>query len=150
MIGIEREPEAAKRTESGAPVLEPLGVHAVAGAVDVAAVDALMRLHELERPTGDLAAHRTGEAPVAPEAADVERVAADQAPGVADPLACEHGDRHTLPAERAEGALDEALGASVGAVALPHQGETHSRYFRASSSRSHRTRTPSSTRGSCP
>src|SRR6266702_620266 len=150
VIGIEREPQAAKRTESGAPVLEPLGVHAVAGAVDVAAVDALVRLHEIERPTGDLAAHRAGEAPVAPKAADVERVAANQAPGGADPFASEDGYRHTLPAERAEGALDEALGAPVGAVALPHQGEAHSRYFRASSSRSHRTRTPSSTCGPCP
>src|SRR5712692_5290713 len=150
VIGIEREPQPAKRAKSGAPVLEPLGVHAVAGPVDIAAVDALMRLHELKRPAGDLAAHGAGETPVAPKAADVKRIAADQASGVADPFAREHGYRYTLPAERAECALDEALGTPVGVVALPNQGETHSRYFRASSSRSHRMRTPSSTCGPCP
>src|SRR3989442_3388558 len=75
VIGIEREPQAAKRPESGAPVLEPLGVHTVAGAVDVAAVDALVRLHEIERPTGGLAATPPGEAPVGPKAADVKRLA---------------------------------------------------------------------------
>ena len=49
-------------------------MHAVAGAVDVAAGDPLVRLHEVERLAGEPRAHRAGEAPVAPEPTDVERV----------------------------------------------------------------------------
>ncbi len=125
MIGIERETGPGERAEGRAAVAQPLRVHPVTGAVDVATRNAFVRLHDIEGTAGDLTAHRTCEAPVAPQAADVKRIAADHAPGGSDPRARDHGDCDTLLAERAERPFDEAFGAAVSAVALSHQGETH-------------------------
>ena len=100
MIGIEREADPAEPAEDRAAVVQPLCVHSVACPVNVATRDAFVRLHEIERPAGDFAAYRPREAPVAPHAADVKRIAADHAPGVADPCARNHGDCDALLAER--------------------------------------------------
>ena len=53
-------------------------MHAVAGAVDVAARDALVRLDEIEAPVLPRRARRARERPVAPQVADVERIDAQQ------------------------------------------------------------------------
>ncbi len=74
MIGIERETGPGEQAEDRAAVVEPLRVHSVAGAVDVATRDAFVRLQK--------------------------RIAADHAPGVSDPRARDHGDCDTLLAER--------------------------------------------------
>src|SRR5256885_14868616 len=87
MIGIERETGPGERAEDRAAVVEPLRVHSVAGAVDVATRNAFVRLHDIERAAGDLTAHRACEAPVAPQAPDVKRVAADPAPRGSHPPA---------------------------------------------------------------
>src|SRR5256714_11325651 len=87
VIGIEREAEPAEGSERRAAVVQPLGVHPVARAVNVAARDALVRLHEIKRPAGDFAAHGPREAQVAPYATDVKGIAANHGAGVAGPLA---------------------------------------------------------------
>src|SRR5256885_2002205 len=77
MIGIESETGPGERAEDRAAVVQPLRVHSVARAVDVTTDDPFVRLHEIERPAGDLTAHCPCEAPVAPQAADVKRIAAN-------------------------------------------------------------------------
>src|SRR6266571_4731687 len=126
VIGIEREAEPAQGPERRAAVVQPLSVHPVAGAVDIATGDALVRLNEIKRTAGDFAAHRPREAPVAPYATDVKRIAANHRARVAGPLACQHGHRNTLLAEGTARPFDEAFGTPVSAVALPHQGDVHS------------------------
>src|SRR2546423_10855174 len=74
VIGIEREAEPAEGPERRAPVVQPLSVHPVAGAVNVAAGDALVRLHEIKRPAGEVAAHGPRGTQVAPYATDVRRI----------------------------------------------------------------------------
>src|SRR6266513_3025164 len=125
VIGIEREAEPAESSERRAAVVQPLGVHPVARAVNVAARDALVRLHEVKRPAGDFAAYRPREAPVAPYAADVKRIAANHRARITGPLTRQHGHRDALLAERAARSFDESLRAPVSAVALPHQGDVH-------------------------
>src|SRR5712664_1996274 len=71
MIGIERETGPGERAEGRAAVAQPLRVHPVTGAVDVATRNAFVRLHDIEGTAGDLTAHRTCEAPAAPRGADV-------------------------------------------------------------------------------
>ena len=56
------------RLHAGA-LAQPLGVHAVAGAVDVAAANALMGLHQVEVLPRQALAYGAREAPVTPQAA---------------------------------------------------------------------------------
>src|SRR2546430_2969754 len=77
VIGIEREAEPAEGPERRAAVVQPLGVHPVAGAVDVATRDALVRLHQIKRPAGDLAAYGPPRAPVPPHPTDAETTPTD-------------------------------------------------------------------------
>src|SRR5256885_16911190 len=58
VIGIERDTDPAERAEDRAAVAQPLRVHSVARAVDVATRDAFVRLNEIEGTARDLAAHR--------------------------------------------------------------------------------------------
>src|SRR2546430_9190994 len=125
VIGIEREAEPAESSERRAAGAQPLGVHPLARAVNVAARDALVRLHEVKRPAGDFAAYGAREAPVAPHAADVKRIAANHRARITGPLTRQHGHRDALLAERAARPFDEAFRAPVSAVALPHQGDVH-------------------------
>jgi hypothetical protein len=62
------------------PVFEPLAVHAIAGAVDVASSDALVRLHEVEALARPRGARGAREARIAPKASDVRRIYADDSP----------------------------------------------------------------------
>src|SRR5437773_9097486 len=125
VIGIDREAEPAEGAERRAAVVQPLGVHPVARAVDVATRDALVRLHQVKRPAGDFAAYGPREAPVPPYATDVKRIAANHRARVAGPFARQHGHRDSLRAERAARPFDKSFRAPVSAVALPHQGEVH-------------------------
>src|SRR5260370_11880127 len=90
MIGIEREADRAEPAEDRAAVVQPLCVHSVARPVKVATRDAFVRLHEIEPPAGDFAAYRPREAPVAPEAPDVKRVAPNHPPGAPPPFPPHH------------------------------------------------------------
>src|SRR5258708_34097923 len=101
MIGIESETGTGERAEGSAEVAQPLRVHPVTGAVDVATRNAFVRLHDIEGTAGDLTAHRTCEAPVAPQAAAAKPIAADHAPGVSAPRAPDHRACATLLAGRA-------------------------------------------------
>src|SRR5256885_2649279 len=125
VIGIEREAEPAESSERRAAVVQPLGVHPVARAVNVAARDALVRLHEVKRQAGDFAAYGAREAPVAPYATDVKRIAANHRARITGPLTRQHGHRDALLAERTARPFDESLRAPVSAVALPAQGAVH-------------------------
>ena len=70
-IGGDRQPFGAP---AGPHALgEPGAVHAVAGAEDVAARDALVRLHDVGPVARERRAHGAREARVAPDAADVVR-----------------------------------------------------------------------------
>src|SRR5262249_22936011 len=149
VVGGERDAEPGRGPERRAAVGQPLRVPAVAGAVDVAARDALVRLDQVEAAAPELGAHRPRETPVSPDATDMERVAADHATGVPYPLAREQGDRDALRVERVDRPLDETLGAAVRVVALPHQRELHGAQPGARSSCRHTARTPSRTWGPC-
>src|SRR5947208_2481219 len=60
--------------------LEPAAMHAVARAVDVAARDALVRLHDVEALSSPRRARGARERPVAPQVSDMEGIDAQQAP----------------------------------------------------------------------
>jgi hypothetical protein len=91
-------------------------VHAVARAVDVAAGDALVRLHQVEAAARELAAHGAREAPVAPEAADVEGSSTIAVPSWPGQLRVTTVS--VAPCARsARSRLHEALGAARGIVA---------------------------------
>src|SRR5512139_2455335 len=107
MVGAERLRQTRQRAERAGAILEPLPMHAVAGAVDVAAREALMRLDEIETLARGRSARK---APVAPYAADMKRVAADR-PHVPAPLPVprKDGDARALGCERVGRARDEAL-----------------------------------------
>src|SRR5258708_21950885 len=109
MIGIEREADPAEPAEDRAAVVQPLCVHSVARPVKVATRDAFVRLHEIEPPAGDFAAYRPREAPVAPEAPDVKRVAANHPPRVPGPFPRQHPHRPTLLTEHSQSPVAEAL-----------------------------------------
>src|SRR5579862_2823357 len=90
---------------------EPLGVHAIARAIDVAAGDALVGLHEVEAPARKLRADGGGEARVAPPASEVERVDDDRAAVVVGPVPRHDRERYAFALQRGDRALHEALGA---------------------------------------
>src|SRR6185503_14290375 len=71
VVRVERHAGALERARRGAPQREPAPVHAVAGAVDVAARDALVRLHHVEMLALPGAARGARERPVAPQVTDV-------------------------------------------------------------------------------
>src|SRR5712691_4880959 len=107
-----------------APQVEPAAMHAVAGAVDVAARDALVRLHDVEAHAPPRLARGACERPVAPQVADVKGIDAQQAPRT-PALAAARDQRDLGPRalERRQGAGNKPLGAPIRAVTLPHQGE---------------------------
>ena len=103
-------------------------MHAVARAVDVAAEQALVRLHQVEMRVRDRAADRAREAPVAPQAADVERiddVRLEQLQLGLRPFARVERDGDVALEQRLQRAFDEALGAAEGRVALADDRDAH-------------------------
>src|SRR5258708_18019567 len=124
MIGIESDAEALERPCRGAAQLEPAPVHAVPGAIDVAARNALVRLHHVEGFAAPGSARRAGERPVAPQVADMERIDAQHAPrSPARGAARDEGDFGAGALQRRQGARDEALGAAIGVIALADDGQ---------------------------
>ena len=126
VIGAQPVGEPRDRSGGARAVLEPLAMHAVAGAVDVAAGDALVRLHEVEALGGEPRAHGAREAAVAPQPSDVERIDLERARrGTRRPLA--RDDRHlrALLRERVQRTRDEPFRSAVRVVALPDDGDPH-------------------------
>src|SRR5260221_7800329 len=125
VVGIERKTEPAEGPERRATVVQPLGMHAVPGAIDVATGDAFVRLNQIEGPARELTAHRAGETPVSPQASHMKRIAANDSLPVTHPFARQQRHGHALRPECIDRSLDETLGTPVGVVALPHQREMH-------------------------
>src|SRR2546425_1761141 len=104
--------------------LEPAAMHAVARAVDVAARDALVRLHYVEALSSPRRGRGARERPVAPQVSDMEGIDAQQAPRApALAAARDQRDFGSRALERRQGAGNKPLGAPIRAVTLPHQGE---------------------------
>ncbi len=127
MVGIERDAEALEGPGRSAPDVEPFRVHAVAGAVDAAAGDALVRLHQVEAASLPGLARGARERRVAPGITDVEGVDGEETPRApAVGLARDQRQFRARALERRQRAFDEALGPAVGVVALPDQRQAHS------------------------
>src|SRR5437879_7157093 len=100
-------------------------MHAVARAVDLAARDALVRLHDVEAAAPPGVARGARERPVAPQVSDLEGIDAQQAPRApAFAAARDQRDFRPRALERRQGAGNEPLGAPIRAVTLPYQGES--------------------------
>ena len=80
VIGIERHAQALERPRGRAAQIEPAPMHAIARAVDLAARDALVRLHDVEAAAPPGVARGARERPVAPQVSDMKGVDAQQAP----------------------------------------------------------------------
>src|SRR5258706_6546905 len=124
VVRIQRHAQAFEERRCGSPQLEPAPMHAVAGAIDVAAGNALVRLHKVEARPPPRRASGAREGPVAPHLADVEGIDLHYPPRApAFSLPADQGDFRTRPLERRHGACDEALGAPEWIEPLPHDGE---------------------------
>ena len=130
VVGIGGNARPLATAARAQPLFEPHAVHAVAGAEDVAAFDPLVRLHDIGTVAGERGAHGGSEARVAPQAAEMERIADDRldaARAVLRPLARIYADLHAARDERVHRALDEALRAAERRVALADDAEPHRR-----------------------
>src|SRR5439155_2428042 len=110
------------------PHLEPYVVHAIARPIDIAAQQALVRLHVLGRLSGDLSAHRAGEAPIAPQPSEVGRIAEhglDQLQPRLRPAPGVERDCDAAFEQCFECRLDKALRAAEGRIALADDSEPH-------------------------
>src|SRR5205085_7991873 len=124
VVRIERDAEALEEARRPRPQLQPAPVHAVARAIDVAAGNTLVRLHEIEALAAPGGAGRARKGPIAPDVAEVKRIYAQHAPR-APALGLARDQRHVGAGalECGQRARDETLGAAVGGVALAHDGE---------------------------
>src|SRR5438105_3767359 len=99
-------------------------MHAVARPIDVAAGNALVRLHKVEARPAPRRASGAREGPVAPHLADVEGIGLHYPPRApAFGFSADHVDFGTRSLERRHGACDEALGAPERIESLTHDGE---------------------------
>ena len=145
MMRVQRDrqgPETRRRTNRACTPLEPRGMHAVAGAIDRQAGNALMALHEIEGLLLQARVDRARERRVAPKTADVGRVATHETHrhfGVARcgldvlPGTREYGDFGRLFAigrQCAQCAGHETLGPTIGVVARPNQSNLHESDFK--------------------
>src|ERR1051325_1104547 len=135
MIGIEDEAEPLDHAGNASAQLEPAAVHAVARAIDVAARNALVRLHDVEALAPPGRAGGARKRPVAPDLADMKRIDAQHAPR-APAFRLPRDQRHlgARALERRQRPFDEALCAAVSVVALAHNGEPQLHAARARSS----------------
>ena len=104
VVGVERDAQALERPRDGAPQLEPAPVHAVARPVDVAAGNALVRLHEVEAFASPGRARGARERPVAPQVADMERIDAQERGARPSPLPCARSASRRRPRARSPAA----------------------------------------------
>src|SRR5216683_1743806 len=124
VIRIQGNSNSFQYRSRAAPQVEPAAMHAVTRAVDVAARDALVRLHDVEAHAPPGLARGARERPVAPQVADMKGIDAQQAPR-APAFAAARDQRDVRPRalERRQGAGNEPLGAPIRVVALAHQGK---------------------------
>ena len=125
-IKLRKNPFPGRQIRS--PSIKPCGMHSVARAIDVAAKQALVRLHQFRRLFCDGTAHGAGEAPVAPQTADIERVAQhrlDKLEASVGPLPRIERNSDAALEQRFQCALDKTLGAAVRRIALPNDRKTH-------------------------
>ena len=109
-------------------LLEPDLMYAVARAIDVAAQEPFVRLHQLRGLLGNLAADGSGKAPVAPETADVGRIAnhrLDQLQPCLRPPAGVERDRDPTLEQCLQRGLDVAFGDTRGSITLADDREPH-------------------------
>src|ERR1019366_7397252 len=103
-------------------------MHAVARAIHIAAKQKLVRLHQFRRLFCDDTAYRASEAPVAPQTADIKRVAQHRfdklEPGVGPLPRIERNGDAALE-QRFQCGLDKTLGAAIRRVTLAHDRKTH-------------------------
>src|SRR3954462_6014570 len=126
MVRTDGDAQALEDTRRACTQLEPAPVHAVAGAIDIAARDTLVRLHDVEPLAPPRGARGARKRPVAPHLADVEGINAQHA-ARAPALRLARDQRHLGAGalERRQRPGDEALGAAIGRVALAHDREPH-------------------------
>ena len=122
--------KAGQRRLPARAMVEPGGMHAVAGAEDHAAGNALVRLGDIVAADGHLVLGAAHEAAVARDtSAEQTRIArvADLLPEAflrrALPVARDQRDLGALARQRTQRALDEALGAAVRIVTLADDGD---------------------------
>ncbi len=132
VIGIGANLRALERGHPLEPQFQPLAVHAIARAIEIAAGNPLVRLHQVEALAPPRGARRPGEGRVAPPAAEVGRVhAQDAARAPAFPAPRDQGDLAAGALERTQRLRNEALGAAVRRIALAHDGQPHCSSSRA-------------------
>ena len=76
VVGTERDSDALDKARGTLAVDQPLAMHAVTGAIDVAAGYALVRLDQVETLRFDRCADGARKTPVTPHPAEIKRVAA--------------------------------------------------------------------------
>ena len=125
-----REPKALGRRRVLRPLLESDRVDAVARAVDVAAEHRLVRFDEARHRPANRAARGVREAPVAPEPADVERIADhrfDQLQARLRPRPRIQRNGDVALEQRFERPFGSALDGAVRMVILPDDRKAHRR-----------------------
>jgi hypothetical protein len=125
---VGRDGEPLRHAARPQPLREPRAMDAVAGAEDVAAGDPLMRLYDVGTIERKRVPYRPREARIAPDAADVVRIADDglDAPRLRGwPRPRVHAHFHAAPDQRVDRALDKALRAAEGRIALPNDPKPH-------------------------
>ena len=127
MIGVKRKAQPAQRTHPAGALLQPDPMHAVAGAKHVAPGNALVALDQIGAMYGPRRSHTMRKSPVAPDVANVKRVADYRRKRAFARRPCARIQRqgHILPLERGERVGDKALGPAVRRVALPGDADFH-------------------------
>src|SRR4030095_15638953 len=128
VMRVHRDREPLGTPARADALAEPGAVPAVARPEDVPTLDPFVRLHEVGPVARERRTHGACEARVAPDAADVERIADDgrDAPGAfSRPFARVDADLHATLRERVDRALDEPLRSAEGRVTLAPDAEPH-------------------------
>src|SRR5215470_9039465 len=104
---------------------QPLAMDAVAGAIDSKTRDTVMRLYQVERLGAKHATNPVSKARVAPEPAEMERIAGnDSKCGGRGPVARQQCHLEPFGLQRRRQTLHVTFGTAEGAVPLTQQGDT--------------------------
>lgn len=121
MPRIRADTQPLQRGSSTQALFEPGGVDAVAGAIDIAAKHALVRLHQIRLRARDFARDRALKAPIAPQVAGIEGVAdvrLDQLQPGFRPFPRVQRDGDIALQQRFQRAFEKTLGTAVRRIAL--------------------------------
>ena len=121
MIGTQGGADALPRRDDARPLLQPDAMHAVAGAKNIAARDALVALDNIEPLFFPAGARRARKTALARNPSQLRRIADVQMPvGIRRSLPAARDDIEIqlLAAKRFQRARDKAFGAAVGAILL--------------------------------